>query len=340
MSDKLNILCCKPDGGAFYYITKGWEDAFKALGHKFERWDGTPAHLKKYKPNLYLGCSGWRQDFPQWAKDAFGTKVAIHVNPWGSTKLTPKPREPNINEPTHAIKWVEQQNPDFLFCYAIQADIDVMWNNWENKIAPVIPMPCGGNSIAHVPVAKDQRYTCDVGFVGGRWPYKGINIDKLLMPVIKSCSSQVFGWGGWPKGPKFKGPANDGMINKLFSSAKICPSIVEPHTSRYGIDIPERMFKVPLGGGFTICDPCKGIGRYVDTKIFPLAKNAKNYLDLVKHYLKHDAEREKLRILQRKAILKDHTYFSRIQGFLRFSGHDREAEEAQKKVEQLLNAVV
>jgi hypothetical protein len=337
---KLNILCCNPDGGAFYYITKGWEDAFKALGHNFERWNGTQEQLKQYKPHIYLGCSGWRQNFPQWARDEFKTRVAIHVNPWGSTVLKPLRGEPNINEKPDAIKWVGEQDPDFLYCYGTEEDISHMWNKWENNIAGVIPMPNAGNAVAHKPVAPDPKYYCEVGFIGGRWPYKAMNIDKYLLPVLKRTKSQVYGWGGWKGMPFYKGQAKDDMVNRLFSSAMVCPSMVEPHTTRYGIDVPERMFKVPLGGGFTICDPCKGLGRYVSREIFPMANNPKEYSDLINYYIKNDAERIALKKKQRKAILKDHTYFARVQGFLRFSGYEEEAEDAQKKVLELVNEVV
>jgi hypothetical protein len=229
MPKKLNILCCNPNGGAFLYITRGWEAAFKALGHQFQRWDGTDAQLKRFKPDLYLGCSGWRQNFPPWARSTFKTKVAIHVNPWGTIKLIPKPREPNVNETQGAINWVRNQKPNFLYCYAVDGDIKTMWNNWL-KIAPVIPMPTGGNAVSHMPVPKDSKFTCDLGFVGGRWPYKAMNIDQYLIPAVSKLNSQVYGWGGWPKGPKFRGSIGDMDVNKLFSSAKICPSVVEPHT--------------------------------------------------------------------------------------------------------------
>jgi hypothetical protein len=332
---KLNILCCNPNGGAFLYITRGWEDALKALGHNFQRWDGTDEMLEKFKPNIYLGCSGWPQPFPQWAKDSFGTKIAIHVNPWGSTVLEPLAKEPNVNEKKKTIEWVERQNPDFLYCYGIEEDIGHMWNKWEENIAGVIPMPCGGNAVAHKPVTPNPKFFCEVGFIGGFWNYKAMNLRKYLVPVLNVRKAQVYGWGGW-KHPKYKGQIADEDVNKLFSSAMVSPSMVEPHTARYGIDIPERMFKVPLAGGFTICDPCKGLDRYVDPEIFPMSKNPAEYAKLINYYIKHDQERINLRKKQRIAILKEHTYFSRIQGFLRFSGYEAEAEEAQDEVLRLL----
>lgn len=332
---KLNILCCNPDGGAFLYITRGWEDAFKALGHKFQRWDGTDRMLEDFKPHIYLGCSGWKQAFPQWAKDAFGTKVAIHVNPWGKTVLKALPGEPNINEQEKTIKWVESQDPDFLYCYGVEEDINKMWNKWESNIAIVIPMPCGGNAVVHQPTKPSHEFYCEVGFVGGYWKYKALNIDKYLVPVLNRRNAKIYGWGGW-KHPKYHGQIQDTNVNKLFSSAKVCPSIVEPHTARYGIDIPERMFKVPLAGGFTICDPCEGLDRYVSPEIFPIAKDPKHYAELIDYYIINDEERITLRKRQREAILKEHTYFTRIQGFLRFSGYEAEAEEAQDEIVKIL----
>ena len=162
------------------------------------------------------------------------------------------------------------------------------------------------------------------------------------MPVFDKLNSQVYGWGGWPKGKPatYRGGIEDQNVNKVFSSAKVCPSIVEPHTTAFGIDIPERMFKIPLAGGFTVLDPCVGIERFVPKDVFPIAKNPSHYLDLIMYYVKNDKIREDLKKKQRLAIMKDHTYFSRIQGFLRFGRFPAEADEAQRKVDELCSGII
>jgi hypothetical protein len=335
---QLRILCCNPDGGAFLHITRGWEDAFKALGHSFKRWQGSDRELKNFKPDIYLGCSGWRQNFPKWAKEEFKTKVGIHVNPWGSTVLQALPGEPNINESTSAIAWTKSQFPDFVYCYGNDDDISHMWNFWEDKAGiPVVAMPNGGNSIKYKPIGpgiEKHHFICDVGFVGGYWPYKAMNLDKYLMPVIRNNNiiTKIWGWGGWKHiGRKYQGSIKYELdVNTLFSSAKVCPSVVEPHTSRYGIDIPERMFKVPLGGGFTICDPVKNLDKYVDYNTFITSRNPTEYLEQIIYYINSDKARIDLAKKQRLAVLKDHTYLHRIQGFLRQSGYNSQADEAQK----------
>ena len=339
VTEKLRILCCNPDGGAFYYIIKGWEDAFKALGHDFRRWKGSDLELKDYKPHIYLGCSGWRQAFPKWARSSFNTKVGIHVNPWGSTVLQALPGEPNINETSDAIDWTCEQKPEFVYGYGGEHDISHMWNNWTSVAGlPVVAMPTGGNAVAYKPVDPYPFFSCDIGFVGGYWPYKSMNINKYLMPVINKMNAKVWGWGGWKHiGKKYKGPIkHEPDVNRVFSSAKVCPSIVEPHTARYGIDIPERMWKIPLGGGFTICDPIKNLDQYVDYSTFITARNPQEYFEQIIYYIKNDNARKVLAKKQRLAVLKDHTYFSRIQGFLKQCGYDKQADESQVMVDKLV----
>lgn len=332
---QLRILSCNPDGGAYHHILNGIADAFRALGHQFQRWNGTDSALRQYQPHIYLGCSGWRQVFPKWARDQYGTKIMIHANPYGSIRLKAMPGEPDINEPQEAINWVISQNPDAIYCYGNGHDISTMWNKWtDNHGIPVIPLPTGGNAVLHKPVLPDPAFKCDVGFVGGYWPYKAMNIDKYVLPAINKFDAKVFGWGGW-RHPKYKGVITDENINKLFSSARVCPTVVEPHTTRYGIDIPERIWKIPLGGGFVVCDPCAGLTNYVDPAVFPIARDPANYIELIDHYLKHESERTLLANKQRKAILANHTYFTRIQGILIRAGYHEEVTAAQKMVEAI-----
>jgi len=337
----LRVLCCNPNGGAFFYITKGWENAFRSLGHKFQRWKGDEEHLHKYRPHLYLGCSGWRQNLPQWARNKFGTKVGIHINPWGTTILRALPGEPNINESEDAKKWTISQNPDFAYCYGGSHDITHIWNHWTDKAGiPVVPMPTGGDAVAHTVMNPHPSYLCDVGFIGGRWPYKSINLNKYLVPVLNNTNSIIYGWGGWQGHKSYCGPIKNNKVNLLFSSAKVCPAVVEPHTARYGIDIPERMFKIPLGGGFVVCDPVKNLNKHVPLETFPMANNSKHYGELISYYLKNSKDRLNLKQQQRLEILKNHTYFSRIQGFLNVIERRDLSAKAQKRVELLVNEVV
>ena len=318
-TNALRVLCANPPGGAFYHITEAWGNAFRACGFKFEKWDGTKESWKRFKPDIYLGCSGHRQSIPQDLRKDFGTRVGIHCNPYGSVRLD-RVHGNDINEPQGAIKWIVANKPDFVFGYGLQEDAETYWSNYEQMHhIPWYGIPSAGDMVHYYP-DPDDDFNCEIGYVGGRWAYKACNLDTYLIPALKSHKYCLFGWGGW-KGFKFRPlPHGTDIDRKLFSSAKISPSVCEPHTSIYCIDWPERIFKVPLCGGFTISDRIKGFDKYLPPETFPMASDPEEYLQLIEHYLSNEQERKDLSARQHDYVLRHHTYFERIKIFLKAAG--------------------
>lgn len=333
----VKVLCCKPPGGAFHHITRSWGAAFSALGHQFARWDGNRKSWERFKPDLYLGSSGHMQPIPQDLRKRFGTKIGIHVNPYGKVPLVPI-HGANINEPTKSIVWLKRISPDFVFGYGLQDDEGTYWGHYKRKLGiPWYGVPNAGDML-HFYEDYDKSLECDIGFVGGRWPYKAHNLDQYLVPVLKKHSYRCYGWGGWEGICKYsKLPDKTDIDRKLFSTAKISPSICEPHTTKYSIDWPERIFKVPLTGGFTISDNISGFDRYLPTDIFPMAASPKQFKSLVNHYLTNEQERKEMASKQKKYILDNHTYFDRVKTFLRAGGFKDEARKVAGVKEKLIN---
>lgn len=318
----MRILYCKPSGGAFHYITESIISCLRAAGIPTVRWNGNDQEIRDFKPTLYMGCSGHPQNFPKWARDQFGTKIGIHVNPYANKKM-PKVHGVDINEPQKAINWTLQQKPDFVYCYAGGPALKEWYHLYQDRHGiKIIPMENAGDPLLYQPVDHDSKWSYEIGFLGGRWGYKAHNLDKYIMPLLKKHKCGVFGWGGWPP-PSRKITDSEG--NRLFASSKVCPSVSEPHTTLYGIDIPERIFKVPLSGGFTISDPVKGIER-ITKDVIPLAKNPQQWFDIIEHYLKHDDERRELAKRQREHMLQNHTYFDRMANLFRSIGEDEAAQ--------------
>ena len=57
------------------------------------------------------------------------------------------------------------------------------------------------------------------------------------------------GWGGWQGVKQYKGVLPESDSGRRFlSSALVGPCVCESHTTKYGIDVPERFFKVALCG--------------------------------------------------------------------------------------------
>lgn len=322
----IKVLCANPPGGAFYHITEAWANAFRALGHKFKKWNGELYAWKEFKPDLYLGCSGHPQTIPQ--KFRKNTAIGIHCNPYSSKRLNIIHGN-DINEPNKAITYTIKSRPDFVFGYGLQRH-EKYWAHYNKKHGiPWYGVPTAGDATHYFHDPKDEM-KCDIGYVGGRWPYKAHNLNKYLVPVLKKHNYKLFGWGGWD-GFKYKTlPNGTNKDRHLFSSAKICPAVCEPHTTIYGIDWPERIFKVPLCRGFTISDKIINFDDYLDPSIFPMARDPDEYMELIDHYLENDGDRIDLASRQNRYILSKHTYFDRVKTLMEAAGFSDESREVDR----------
>ena len=308
----MKILTTHRPGGAWAYITDGWLNAFKAANIQCARWDGKPESWNAFDPDLYIGCSGHRQPIPTKRR----AKVAIHVNPYGSTGI------PGIDESKDAIAWTKTQRPDAVFGYGHASDISY-WDKWVKELCPWVPMPTAGDSTIFG--LRGPGQDIDVGYVGGRWPYKAKNIDVYLLPVFRTVKSVVYGWGGWPAGVS-QGPIDEPKVPEFLSRCKICPCIAEPHTTQYGIDVPERVFKVILSGALAIHDPVRGLERYIPS--IQMAKDPMDFLSLIGKWLAaSEVERQEVAFRQRQEVLNAHTYFHRLAGLLQQVGFKPEADK-------------
>ena len=330
----MNILLCNPNGSAFHYILYGIERAMRVCGHRVLRWDGKLETWDQFQPDLYVGCSGWRQDIPT---KRGKTKVVIHANPHGTIRLAPVSGGPDINEPKNIIDWVRAQKPEAIFCYGYGRDLNKYWDKWYSEFGiPVIGMPTAGDHLSYYKVAPEKRFKCDLAYVGGYWQYKAVNIDKYLEPARKEFNTIIYGWGGWDR--RSKGEISDEDVRKLFSSGRIGPCIHEPHTSVYGIDIPERVFKVPLCGLLAVCDPSPSLLQCFPHEIMPIAKTPKEYVDTIRHFLNNEEERRDMAEAQRLHILKNHTYLSRIKTLFGGIGFLDESLDVQKQIDLLTDS--
>lgn len=309
----MKILLVSPKGGAFYYIIRGYKNALEHIGHEVEFWNGQKESFDEFQPDIYIGCSGWKQAAPRDLIKKFGTKLVMHANPYGNNPLKIVANGPDINEPEDTITWVKSQNPDLIFGYGYKSDLNRYWSGWYQEAGINVCMaPPAGDCFSFYEVEPDPKFRCDLAFVGGRWKYKAHNLDKYIVPLTKQYDIRIYGWGGWNGVGKTYGKINDSDVLKLFSSAKIGPCVHEPHTAVYGIDVPERIFKVPLCGLMAVSDPSSSLHQYFPKSIMPMAGNPKEYRDLIDYYLKNDSERKEITLKQKAHVIKNHTYLSRI----------------------------
>lgn len=318
------ILIVNRPGGAFGYITDSWINALKDRGHVVQRWDGLESSWYEFRPDLYIGCSGHKQPIPA----RRSTKVAIHVNPYGPTNIQ------GINESDSNVRWVCNQKPDVVFGYGSEED-RLLWSYWTtNKGIKWIPMPVAGDKIIYKPTDQTNKIT-DIVYLGGRWAYKGLTIDKFLVPLYERCLNglndnnrpitfKIHGWGEWPKHYNIDILGED-QATPFLGSGKVGPCISEQHTQEYGIDIPERAFKIALCNTLVIHDAVPVMRRMIPSAI--ISNSPENFQDLCVYYSKDEnaQERVALTTAQRNEVLKAHTYHHRMATLFSSLGWDEEA---------------
>jgi len=318
----MRVLFCSRVGGAWSFITDGMINALRDIGVTADRWDGKRYSWDAFSPDLYIGCSGHRQDVPNDRK----CKVAIHVNPYGPTKI-----DPNINESQGAIDWVKSIKPDAVFGYGHESDRHY-WSFWDKNGILWVPMATAGD-VTIFNVANGEHNKYDIGYVGGRWPYKAKDIDAYLFPVLRdtTISHMVRGWGTWPDN-LCGGPITDNEVPILLASCRIVPCISEPHTLVHGIDLPERVFKSALSGAVVIHDPVPGLDRYLPHII--IASNPKVFHYEIKGLLREPSWLPKIAQQQRDDVLAAHTYHHRMATLMSAIGFDDTASSLLSAVQR------
>jgi hypothetical protein len=317
----MRVLFCNKPGGAWGFVTESMMNALRDAGIETARWDGNPNTWQSFAPDIYIGSSGHKQPIPR----VRACKVALQVNPFGPIKV-----EPNINESTDTIEWVKSVQPNVVFGYAHESD-RFYWSNWAS-IAQWVPMATAGDAtiFKHTNGTHDKF---DIGYVGGRWPYKAQDIDAYLLPVLrdKSISHKVCGWGTWPEG-LCSGQITDEEVPILLASCKIAPCISEPHTLEHGIDLPERVFKAALSGAVVVHDPAKGLDRYLPHAV--VASNPKSFHFEIRSLLADQSFLPSIAETQRQDVLQAHTYHHRMATLMTSLGFNGEAELLLRAVER------
>jgi len=313
----MRVLLSHKVGGAFWFITEGCRNALQDKGHQVERWDGNAASWDAFDPDLYIGCSGHRQPIPA---SRGKCKIAIHVNPFGPVNI------PGINEGVDSIKWVTEQKPDAVFGYGDEDD-RLLWSYWEaRRNIPWVPMPTAADRIVFNQITGTHNRHLDVVYLGGRWPYKAKTIDAFLFPVLNSgLKCRVHGWGEWPNN-LCSGGINDERANEFLNSGKLGPCIAEQHTHDYGIDIPERAFKVAVCGTVVIHDSVPAIKRYIPSAI--VARNPSEYLEMCLYYARGENEAERIELAgkQQSEVFSAHTYHHRMAALFKSVGFVDDSE--------------
>jgi hypothetical protein len=307
------------------FIGEGYSYAFLDKGHSFKFLtidDNFSKVIFEFKPDIFITSVFYYKqlDFKILKGErARGLKVFFN---------SPLPHQYDF--PEELIKLVRGGNWGDVYFGAFA-------DEWGSKMESFFGLKyhhiaLAANKKYHFPTTSDKKYQCDIIFMGANLPDKKETFAEWLIPLFKKgYQIKVLG-RDWTKIDVFKRKIGSlsrklglpwltntrnfvvplAEENKIYSSAKISINIHDLRQQREGNDVNERTFKIPACGGFEICDPVTIVRKYFNPDEVVMARDSKEWFQLIDYYLKHDQERETIKAKGTARALRDHTYHNRV----------------------------
>jgi len=335
----MKVLISNDGRHAHYYQRMAWSNAFQACGFKVGFWDIKNSSafdvFDKFEPDLFMGQS-YNLDAStiKCIKERPHLKVALRAGDWGDQ--TPEIDHTRFKILTCGVKertmLEELKNqtgqPEFIHIHYTPEAIPHTHNRFESiGIKPISLMMCA-DTFCYSDAKFDPELACDIGFVGGYWPYKGQVIEPYLFPILHPLNkyrTKIFGNQPW-RVNQYCGMISDEKVKNLFVSAKVCPNLSEPHAQAYGFDVNERIFKILYSGGFCVSDNVEGYKMFGDGIV--MADSPKDFADKIDYYLNTDEGRMKIPEISyrgQKYVAESSTGFHRVAQILNEFGYAEEA---------------
>lgn len=317
----MRILIANDGMNAHFFERMSWCNAFKIAGYECVVYNCKTMKafdvFDRFKPDIFIGqLYNIDQATIKCLEERPNIKYALRAGEYRIEKIDDdllETTDKDIKILNILIKKVG--NPEFIYTHYLQEDIEQTHHLFKDKYGiKLLGIPMSGDVAVYSNAVFKDYLKCDVGFVGGYWPYKGKIIDSYLTPLLEkfSLNVKIFGNQLWPHINQYCGIIDDEDVKNLFVSASICPNLSEPHAHKYGIDLNERAFKILTSGGFCIMDNIDA-AKKVFTEGVVFAENPKDFREKIFHYLKPEnfEERLKISIAGQKLVLKSHTNFHR-----------------------------
>jgi spore maturation protein CgeB len=320
----MKILIANDGYHAHYFERMAWANAFNSdnnnIAYLYDV-NNSRAYdvFDHFEPDIYIGqlynlnpatikCISER---PQ-------LKVALRAGEWNDGKRDPNilfVTEKEVNNFRTLLNTTGK--PDFIYSHYQQKDIEQTHAGFTLAGVKVVGVPMSADVHVYMNGNYNPALACDIGFVGGYWPYKGQVIDKYLTPLCKDFkyNIKIFGNQPWPHVNQYCGTISDNHVADLFKSARICPNLSEPHAHTRGIDVNERAFKILCAGGFCIMDNVRAAKELLPQGIV-YADNPEHFAELVDYYLSNPDESLEIGEFGRMKVLQEHTNFHRAILFL------------------------
>jgi len=343
----MKILISSDGTHAHYFQRLAWLNAFRAAGINASMWDCKKVNafdaFDSFEPDVFLGQAyNLDEALIKCLYERPHIKVGLRAGDWGEQNEEVDRSKYNVlflsDKERKLLKKLKDETgkPDFVHIHYRQEDVDRTHSYYKDIGIDAKSLMMCADVMAYSDAKFDPKLECDIGFVGGYWPHKGIVINNWLFPLLGDISEyrvKIFGNQIWPVN-QYCGYIRDEDVKNLFVSAKICPNLSEPHAHAFGIDINERIFKVLYSGGFCVSDKVAGYNIFGDGLV--QAESPEDFKNKIDYYLEHEDEKREIAAKGKRIVEDNHTNFHRIADILSYLDFTEESVTVTKKYNDAL----
>ena len=315
----MKILISSDGYHAHYYQRMSWVNAFSKMhGVTVAGWDINSVSafdaFDSFEPDIFLGqLYNLTPAVVKCIKERPHLKVGLRAGDWGDHEKEVDKSIYNIlyatKDEIETLKRLQGETGQvsFVHIHYPKEALKQTHNYYESIGVRATSIMMCADVDTYSNAQPDSNYSCDIGFVGGYWPYKGQVIEPYLFPLLENVGEynvKIFGNQNWYVN-QYCGLINDNKVKDLFFSAKICPNLSEPHAQKFGFDVNERIFKVLCAGGFCISDNVEGYKMFGDGIV--IADSPQDFREKIDYYLDNECERVSIASRGRDFVMKNHT---------------------------------
>jgi spore maturation protein CgeB len=169
----------------------------------------------------------------------------------------------------------------------------------------------------HHPVAPDDKFRCDLGFLANRLPDRERRVEEFFLNAAERLPQRSFllggaGWEDKPKSPNLRyiGHVPTRDHNAFNSTALAVLNVARDSMATIGYSPATRVFEAAGAAACIVTDAWEGVGLFLEPgKEILVARDGKDVAALIAELTPHRAAEIGRRALAR--VLRDHTYVQR-----------------------------
>ena len=188
----------------------------------------------------------------------------------------------------------------------------------------------------HHPVAPEERFRCDLAFIGNRLPDREKRVEQFFLAAAEMAPEFQFllggeGWGSkrLPNNVRWIGHVGTAHHNAINCSARLVLNINRESMAQVGFSPPTRVFEAAGAAACLITDAWRGVDEFFEpNREILVAAGADDIVQFLRE-ISPDEARNIGSAIHRRA-LRDHTYALRakqVDTIFRRSARPRSATE-------------